>query len=67
MKAKLIADLTQAEVAEKLQIEVENYNKMKLNHAVTPLENPVKLRFQRKFIARLKTDLQKREAAKASK
>lgn len=65
MKAKLIADLTTAEVAEKLEIELESYNKMKLNHAVTPLENPVELRLKRKFIARLKTDLRKREMAEA--
>ncbi|MCA1751652.1 MAG: 50S ribosomal protein L29 [Cryomorphaceae bacterium] len=67
MKAKEIKDLTQAEVAEKLEIELENYNKLKLNHAVAPLENPVQLRYKRQFIARLKTDLRKREMAEAAK
>jgi large subunit ribosomal protein L29 len=65
MKAKQISDLTKAEVSEKLGIEQESYNKLKLNHAVTPLENPVQLRLQRKFIARLKTDLRNREMAEA--
>lgn len=65
MKAKEIKDLTDAEVAEKLEIELENYNKLKLNHAVTPLENPVQLRLHRKFIARLRTDLRKRQTAEA--
>ncbi len=67
MKAKDIAELTTAEVAEKLEIELENYNKLKLNHAVAPLENPVQLRFKRKFIARLRTDLRKRKTAEAAK
>lgn len=67
MKAKEIADLTKEEVAEKLEIELENYNKLKLSHDVTPLENPVQLKFKRKFIARLRTDLRKREMAEAAK
>jgi large subunit ribosomal protein L29 len=67
MKAKEIADLTQKEVAEKLEIELENYNKLKLSHDVTPLENPLQLKFKRKFIARLRTDLRKREMAEAAK
>ncbi len=37
--------------------------KMKLNHAVSPLDNPMKLRFARKNIARLLTELKKRELA----
>jgi large subunit ribosomal protein L29 len=35
--------------------------KMKLNHAVTPLENPMQIKFTRRTVARLKTELRNRE------
>ncbi len=61
MKAKEIADLTTSEVKEKIDIELEGYNKMRLNHEVSALENPVQLRMKRKDIARLKTEMRKRQ------
>lgn len=64
MKAKDIKDLTTDEVKEKIEIELENYNKMRLNHAVSALENPVQLRLKRKVIARLNTEMRKRELDK---
>jgi large subunit ribosomal protein L29 len=67
MKAKEITDLTTPEVAEKIEIELENYNKLRLNHAVASLENPVQLRLKRKLIARLNTELGKRKKAEAAK
>lgn len=36
--------------------------KMKLNHSVAPMENPIQIRKVRKTVARLKTELTKREA-----
>jgi len=67
MKAKEIADLTTPEVKEKIEIELENFNKLRLNHAVASLENPVQLRLKRKVIARLYTELGKRNRAEVSK
>lgn len=61
MKPSEIRDLTTSEVQERFEIEYENYNKMRLNHAVSALENPVQLRLKRKDIARLKTEMRKRE------
>lgn len=61
MKAKEIADLTTSEVKEKLEIELENYNKMRMNHAVSALENPIQIKMKRREIARLKTEMRKRE------
>lgn len=61
MKAKEIADLTTSEVKEKLEIESENYNKMRMNHAVSALENPIQIKMKRREIARLKTEMRKRE------
>lgn len=64
MKAKEIKDLTTAEVKEKIDIEVENYSKMQMNHTVAAFENPMQLRFKRREIARLRTEMRKRELAK---
>ena len=61
MKAKEIADLTTSEVKEKIEIESESYNKMRMNHAVSALENPIQIKMKRKEIARLKTEMRKRE------
>lgn len=61
MKAKEIRDLTTAEIIEKIEIEDEKYSKMRLNHAVAALENPVQIRGQRRFVARLKTELRNRQ------
>jgi large subunit ribosomal protein L29 len=35
--------------------------RLKLNHAVSPLDNPLKIKQTRKNIARLMTELRKRE------
>ena len=61
MKAKEIAELSTAELHEKLGIEEENFLKLRLNHAVSDVENPMLLRTKRRTIARLKTELHKRE------
>ena len=61
MKAKEIVDLTTSEVEEKLEIEIESYDKLRMNHAVSALENPIQLKQKRRNIARLKTELRKRE------
>jgi len=40
----------------------EQLAKMKITHSVAPLENPIQIRNMRKTVARLKTELTKREA-----
>ncbi|MFZ4612678.1 MAG: 50S ribosomal protein L29 [Bacteroidia bacterium] len=37
-------------------------SKMKLNHGISPLENPTKIRMARRVIARLKTILNQRKS-----
>ncbi len=61
MKQTVINELTTAEVKERLAVEQENLVKMRLNHAISPLENPHLIKAQRKTIARLHTELRKRE------
>ncbi len=61
MKITEIKELTDKEIVERLQIEKDSLVRLKLNHAVSPLENPNKLRETKQNIARLKTVLRERE------
>jgi large subunit ribosomal protein L29 len=61
MKASEIKDLTTKEIEAKIKDEALLLNKKKLNHAISPLENPNELKQSRKSIARLKTELRQRE------
>jgi large subunit ribosomal protein L29 len=61
MKNKEIIGLTTKEVVERIETEKVNLNKLRMNHAVSPLENPQRLKEVRRLIARLKTELRKRE------
>ena len=58
---QVIHELSTPEVIERLAEEEKHLIKMKLNHAVSPLENPNKIKEQRRTVARLKTELRKRE------
>ena len=61
MKNSEIIELTTKEIAERIDAENEKLTRMKLNHAVTPPDNPIKLKEARKNIARLKTEMRKRQ------
>jgi large subunit ribosomal protein L29 len=60
MKAHEIAALSTQEIADKITEESAGLGKMKINHAVSPIENPMKIRDVRRTIARLNTELTKR-------
>ncbi len=66
MKTSEITELTTAEIVERLENSRGEIIRMKLNHSVNPLDNPMKIRFARKDIARLKTELRKRQLEKHS-
>ncbi|ETN96742.1 50S ribosomal protein L29 [Zhouia amylolytica] len=61
MKQSEIKELSVAELQEKLGEFKKQYADLKLAHAVTPLENPLQLRGARRTVARLATELTKRE------
>ncbi len=63
MKNKDIIALSTVELQDKVKEERAGYTKLKLNHAVSPIENPIKIRDSRKVIARLSTELTKRNKA----
>lgn len=64
MKAVEIRELSTKELEEKLQVEIDNNNKMKINHSINPLENPNVIKESRKKIARIQTVLRERELNK---
>ena len=64
MKIKEIKELETKDLAERIKEEVANYNQMKFNHNVTPLENPSLIKAARRDIARMKTELRQRELNK---
>ncbi|WP_347840108.1 50S ribosomal protein L29 [uncultured Draconibacterium sp.] len=61
MKVSEIKEMTNNEIVERLQIEKENLVRLRMNHAVSPLENPNKLKETKATIARLNTILRERE------
>lgn len=61
MKTSEIKELTVKEIVEKLQVEKENLVRLKLNHAVSPLDNPMKIQVSKRNIARLQTILREIE------
>jgi large subunit ribosomal protein L29 len=61
MKNKEIAALSDQELLDKITEEKAGLNKMKLNHAVSPVENPSKIYTTRKTIAKLMTESTKRK------
>ena len=60
MKQSVVNDLTTEEVKARIKEEVSKLQKFKMQHAVSPMDNPIKIRTTRKLIARLKTELNKR-------
>ncbi|MGA3014650.1 MAG: 50S ribosomal protein L29 [Bacteroidales bacterium] len=60
MEQKVIRELTTGEIIERLDEEKKQLTKLKLNHAVSPLENPNKIKTYRRTIARLETELRRR-------
>jgi large subunit ribosomal protein L29 len=60
MKAQVLIDMPENELQDLLATEREKLIKMKMSHAVSPMENPLQIKFTRKTIARVMTELSKR-------
>ena len=61
MKQSEIKNLSAAELQEKLSQTKKTYADLKMAHAISPIENPLQIRSARKVVARLATELSKRE------
>ena len=64
MKIEEIKRLADKDLREKLEQTEAALNNMKLNHQVTPLENPMQIKAVRRDVARMKTALRQRELVK---
>ena len=60
-KQEAIREMSTADLNDRLDQAREQLVKMRLNHAVSPLENPNQIRETRKNIARYLTELRRRE------
>jgi len=61
MKQSEIKEMSVAELQEKLGEIKKSYADLKMAHAISPLENPIQLRSLRRNVARIATELTKRE------
>ena len=63
MKNSEIRELATKEIEERIDTEQNLLVRMKMNHAVSPLDNPNKIQETRRIVARLKTELRSRQSA----
>ncbi|KAB7531589.1 MULTISPECIES: 50S ribosomal protein L29 [Flavobacteriaceae] len=61
MRQSEVKELSIEELKEKLAEFKKQHADLKMAHAVTPLENPLQIRKARRTVARLATELTKRE------
>jgi len=67
MKTSEIRELSTPDLLERIDTERTMLVRMKMNHAITPLDNPQKLKQTRLTVARLLTELRNRELNQKSK
>jgi large subunit ribosomal protein L29 len=61
MKQQEVIKLSNDELKEQLIENKKKFNELKMAHAVSPLENPIQIKAVRKSIARIMTELTKRD------
>ncbi len=67
LKKEDLNQLNDADLKQRLFDDVERLVKLRFNHAVNPIDNPAQLRYVRREIARLNTEMRKRELVSANK
>lgn len=60
MKISEIKELSTSDIEERIETEKSLLLKLRMNHAVSPLDNPLKIPATKRNIARLKTELRQR-------
>jgi large subunit ribosomal protein L29 len=61
MKQSEVISLSTAELQGKLSEVKKTYAELKTAHAISPIQNPLQIRTMRRVVARLATELSKRE------
>ena len=59
-----ISQFVTDDLVAKIATDTAELKRLEFNHAVTPLDNPVSIRAKRKDVARLHTELTKRNSVK---
>ena len=67
MESNVLIEMPDNEITDLLLEEKDRLAKMKMSHAVSPLENPHQIRFTKRTIARIMTEIKRREIAQAQK
>lgn len=67
MKQEVIKELSTSDLRERLEEVKNQLLRLKLNHAVSPIENPHKMKDYKRTIARILTEMSKREKDAQSK
>ena len=62
MKAAEIREMSIADIRERIEIEKNNLDTMKINHTISPLEDTSKIAKARRDIARMMTILAEKES-----
>ena len=61
MKKEEIREMSTDDLRERLAQMEKDYQQQRINHSVTPLDNPAQITADRRMIARVKTELRRRE------
>ncbi|MCD8287927.1 MAG: 50S ribosomal protein L29 [Porphyromonadaceae bacterium] len=61
MKTAEIKELSTKELRERIEADAVALNRMKINHSITPLDNPMQIKALRRSIARMKCEVRQRE------
>lgn len=65
LKKEDLNQLSLEDLKQRLHDDSDHLTKLRFNHAVNPIDNPTQIRYVRREIARLKTELRKRELVSA--
>ena len=57
---KSLKDMSEVDLKARIKEDELRLKKLEFAHAISPLENPMSIRFLRKDVARIKTELHKR-------
>ncbi len=61
MKKEKFNEVSTQDLKDRLEKMEQEYAQLKINHSISPLDNPAKITADRKMIARVKTELRQRE------
>ncbi len=67
MKQEDIKQLSATDLNDRIKEQKNSLSKLKLNHSVSPIENPASITDSRKTVARLQTEQRSRQIAEAKK